>query len=180
MSVAAIVAVNWVGETNVVVRSAPFQRTTELTTKEVPFTDSVNGPPPAGAEAGLMLLAAGMGLLVLMTVKVCGLEIPAPGLNTTTSDIPPTAMSTAGIAAVSRVADTNVVLRSKPFQRTTELLAKLVPFTVSTKLAPPAVAVDGAMLDVTGSKVLLFKSRTDTLVEVLRFPAASRATAERR
>ena len=67
------------------------------------------------------------------------------GLNTETFTVPavPTAMSAAGISAVSCVPENVVGVMSAPFQRTTELLTKPVPSTVRVKAAPPAVALDG-------------------------------------
>src|SRR3989475_10233158 len=62
MSAAGIAAVNWVAVTYVVARSAPFQRTTELGTRFVPVTVSVNPGPPAAAVDGLRLVAVGTGL----------------------------------------------------------------------------------------------------------------------
>ncbi len=64
-----------------------------------------------------------------LIVKVLVLDVPPPGagLDTVTVAVPATAMSAAVIAAVNRVADTYVVVRFAPFQRTTELLTKPVP-----------------------------------------------------
>ena len=53
-------------------------------------------------------------------------------------------MSPAGIAAVSWVALTTVVVRSTPFQRTRDALTKLFPVTVRVNAGPPAVTVPGA------------------------------------
>jgi hypothetical protein len=63
ISPASIVAVNWVEDTYVVVRFAPFHRTTELGMKPLPLTVSVNPALPAVAKAGLRLSVAGTGLL---------------------------------------------------------------------------------------------------------------------
>ncbi len=60
MSEAGIAAVNWVEETNVVVRSDPFQRTTEPVTKLLPLTVRVKAVPPALAVAGLRLVMVGV------------------------------------------------------------------------------------------------------------------------
>jgi hypothetical protein len=48
--------------TKVVVRAAPFQRTTDVATKPLPFTVSVVGALPAGALVGERLLTDGVGL----------------------------------------------------------------------------------------------------------------------
>ena len=62
-SLAGMVVVSTVLETNPVVRSLPFQRTTELVTKFVPVMVSVNPPLPATVVAGLMTVIVGVGLL---------------------------------------------------------------------------------------------------------------------
>src|SRR2546421_318449 len=53
------------------------------------------------------------------------------------------AISAAEMAAESCVAETYVVARSVPFQRTTELVTRFVPVTVRVKPGPPAVAEVG-------------------------------------
>jgi hypothetical protein len=149
MSEAGIAALNRVAETNVVVRSSPFQRTTELVTNLLPLTVSVNPALPALAVVGLKLEIVGTRLLI---VRVNALEVPPPGagVNTVTGIVPANAMSEAGIAALNRVAETNVVVRSSPFQRTTELVTNLLPLTVSVNAAPPAVRDEGLKLVVVG------------------------------
>ena len=72
-------------------------------------------------------------------VKVSALEVPPPGFTTLTCAVPAAAMSLAGIAAVSCVALTNVVVRAAPFHCTTEPETKLLPLTVSVNAGPPAV-----------------------------------------
>jgi hypothetical protein len=157
MSVAGIDAVNWVAEIYVVVRSAPFHRTTEFVTKLVPFTVKVNAAPPAVAELGESPLVVGTGLLAGLIVNVCTLEVPPPGagLNTVTWAVPAAAISVAGIDAVNWVAEIYVVVRSAPFHRTTEFVTKLVPLTVNVNAAPPAVAELGERLVVVGTGLLL-------------------------
>jgi hypothetical protein len=92
-----------------------------------------------------------------LIVKVRALEVPPPGagLNTVTCAVPATAISDAGIAAVSRVEETNVVTRSAPFQRTTEFVTKPLPFTVNVNAAPPAVRDVGLRLVVVGTGLLI-------------------------
>jgi hypothetical protein len=65
------------------------------------------------------------------------------GLKTVTLAVPAVAMSAARIDAVTWVALTYVVVRSVPFHLTTEPEMKLIPFTVSVKAGPPAVAEEG-------------------------------------
>src|SRR5207248_7057160 len=103
-----------------------FQRTTEPGTKLVPVTVSVNCAPPATTDAGASPVVVGAGFAI---VKVCAFDVPPPGasVNTVTGAVPAVAMSGAEIVAVSCVADTYVVARTAPFQRTTEPGTKLVP-----------------------------------------------------
>ena len=57
--------------------------------------------------------------------------------------MPGLAMSAAVICAVSCVAETKVVVRLLPFQRTVEPATKLVPVTVSVKAVPLAGVDEG-------------------------------------
>src|SRR5207302_1878432 len=104
-SVAGITAVNCVGETYVVARSAPFHRTTEVLTKFVPVTVSVNCDPPAVADGGLRLVVVGIGLRI---VKVCGFDAAPPGggVDRVTCAVPAAAMSAGAIPTVSCVGET--------------------------------------------------------------------------
>src|SRR5262249_33797319 len=119
MSEAGIAATSRVALTNVVVRSEPFQRTCELEATFEPVTVRLKPAPPAVADVGLRREMAGAGAGAVM-VKVAAPEVPPPepGLNTVTAACPVEATSAAGIAATRRVALTNVVVRSEPFQRT--------------------------------------------------------------
>ena len=95
-------------------------------------------------------------------VKVRALETAPSGFCTVTEAVPAAAMSVAGICAVSWVALTKVVVRVAPFQRTTELLTKLLPFTVSVKAGPPATALlgeRGASTWAIGGRRLIVKVR---------------------
>jgi hypothetical protein len=123
----------------------------------LPLTVNVNAAPPAVAELGTSPLVVGTGLLPALMVNVWALEVPPPGagLNTVTWAVPAAAMSVAGIDAVNWVEEINVVARSAPFQRTTEFVTKLVPFTVNVNAAPPAVAELGASPLVVGTGLLL-------------------------
>jgi hypothetical protein len=154
MSAAVIVAVNWVGETYVVVRPDPFQFTVEPETKPVPFTVSVNPAPPAVAEAGLGPVVVGTGLLI---VNVWATEVPPPGAGfaTVTGAVPAVAMSAAVIVAVNWVGETYVAVRPDPFQFTVEPETNPVPFTVSANPAPPAVAEAGLRPVVVGAGLLI-------------------------
>src|SRR2546425_5894288 len=102
------------------------------------------GVPVAMLPDGASRVGAPGGVLLSM-VNTSALEVPPPGVgeNTVTDAVPAGARSAAVPAAVSRVALTNVVVRAAPFQRTLEPLTKLLPFTVSVRAAPPAVALVG-------------------------------------
>ena len=92
-----------------------------------------------------MLEIEGAGLL---TVNVTDDEVPPPGagVKTVMDSVAPAATSDAGIAAVSCVLLTKVVVRFEPLTCTTEPLMNLLPFTVSVNPALPAVALLGEML----------------------------------
>src|SRR5207247_2103434 len=121
MSFARICAWSWVLLRKVVVRIAPFQRTTDELLKFVPVVVSVPARPPANAALGADELSVGRGLVVVI-VNVTALEGPPPGvgLNTVTAAVPVAVMSLARIWAWSWVVLTKVVVRSLPFQRTTD------------------------------------------------------------
>src|SRR5205823_212291 len=91
---------------------------------------------------GVSAVVVGSGFVM---VNDCELDVPPPGagLKIVTVAVPAAAMSAAEIAAVSCVAETYVVARSAPFHRTTALVTKFVPVTVSVKAGPPAVAEVG-------------------------------------
>ena len=90
------------------------------------------------------MIASGAGAGAACVI-VKGRAVDAPiGFCTVTGAMPAAAISPAGIAAVSWVALTKVVVRFAPSQRTTEPLTKLLPFTVSVKRGPPAAALLGA------------------------------------
>src|SRR5438874_1040926 len=141
-SAAAMAAVSCVALTKVVVRAVPFQRTVEPLTKLVPVTVSVRAALPADVLVGDSVESVGEGLL---TLNVCAAEVPPPGagVTTVTDAVAAVARSEAGMAAVSCVALTKVVVRAAPFQRTPEALTKLLPFTVSVNAAPPTLALEG-------------------------------------
>jgi hypothetical protein len=141
-SVAGIAAVSWVAPTKVVLRFVPFQSTTEPFTKLLPVTVSVKAGPPAAALLGERELNVGAGAACVI-VKFRALDAAPPGFTTVTEAVPALVRSVAGIAAVSRVAPTKVVLRFVPFQSTTEPFTKLLPVTVSVKASPPATVLLG-------------------------------------
>src|SRR3970040_1735616 len=102
MSLAGMAAVSCVLLRKVVVRSAPFQRTTEEEIKPLPLTVRVKPASPAVALEGNKEVKLGPGLLM---VRTGAFEVPPPGagLNTVTCAVPAVARSLAGMAAVSCV-----------------------------------------------------------------------------
>ncbi len=144
MSVAGTTAVNCAALTNVVVSATPFHCTTEVVTKLLPVTVSVNAAPWAVAEVVERVPNVGVGFPALR-VNVIVVEIPPPGvgLNTVTEAVPADCKSVAGTVAVNCVALTKVVVSATPFHCTTEALTKLVPFNVSVNAGPSAVAEVG-------------------------------------
>jgi len=86
-------------------------------------------------------------------VNVCAFEVPPPGAGFTTviDAVPTVAISAALIVAVTDELETKVVVRAEPFQFTTEVETKFVPFTVKVKPDPPAVVEVGEMEVVVGT-----------------------------
>jgi hypothetical protein len=156
-SVAGMDAVTCVALTKVVVREEPSKLTTEAVTKLVPFTVSVNPASPTFLLVGKILVVVGTGLF---TVNVCAFEMPPPGAGfvTVILNVPAVVRSLAGIVAVNLMLLTNVVVRADPAKLTTDVETKFVPFTVSVRVAAPAVALTGEMLVVVGTG--LFTVRT--------------------
>lgn len=142
--------------TKVVVFAAPLKFTTEIETKFVPLTVSVNAAPPAVALVGESDVIVGAGLL-MMNVAVAEVPPPGAGLVTVTFTEPPVAISVARMAAVTCVELTNVVAFAEPLKFTTAPATKPVPFTVSVKAAPPAVALDGDSKVMAGSGLFTAK-----------------------
>src|SRR2546426_6536604 len=154
MPAAECAAVSGGGNDSVAAGPAPSHAPPGPATKSVPVTVSVNPASPATAAVGFSPVVVGTGLVML---KVCGFDVPPPGagLTTVTCAVPPVAMSVAGMAAVSWVAETNVVARSAPFHRTTEPATKSVPVTVSVNPASPATADVGFSPVVVGTGLVL-------------------------
>jgi hypothetical protein len=107
-------------------------------TKPVPVTVSVNPAFPCGINVGLRLATVGRGLF---TAKSMLAEVPPPGagLLTVTLFNAAVAISAAVNEIWSWLEETNVVVRATPLNCTTELLIKLLPFTLSVKPCPPTM-----------------------------------------
>lgn len=90
------------------------------------------------------------------TVNIWLFEMPPPGagLKTVMGYVPGVTRSDAGMVAVSCVAAIYVVVRSEPLKRTTDPVTKLLPFTVSVKVALPGAFAVGAMDEVDGTRLL--------------------------
>ena len=154
MSLAGIVAVSNVALVDVVGRSNPFHRTTEVDIKPVPVIVSVSVPLPAVAEPGLILLMVGSGLLI---EKFTAFDVPppGPGLKTEILEVPPAARSLAAMEAEIWVLLTKTVARFDPFQRTLDPLTKLLPLTTNVNGSPPVTAEVGATLVMLGVGLLI-------------------------
>src|SRR5438093_10787176 len=93
-------------------------------------------------------------------VRVCGFDVPPPGgaLTPVTCGVPATGTSAAATVTVSCVADTYVVERAVPFQRTTEPATKFVPVTVSVNCGAPAWIRLGLSPVVAGTGFVIVKA----------------------
>ena len=78
MSVANNCAVNCVALTKIVVRFAPFTRTTAPLTKPPPLTVNVNAGPPTVTDDGVKPLIEGSGF---PTENETDVEVPPPGVG---------------------------------------------------------------------------------------------------
>jgi len=156
---AVTVAVNWIELTKVVASAVTFQLTTAPLLKFEPFTVSVKVAPPAVVEVGLRLVIEGAdGALMGNVAAVDGLP---PEFSTVMLAFPMLTIRLPDTAAVTCVELTNVVLSAEPFQFTTAPPMKFVPFTVSMKPMPPAVAEVGLMLLIVGVGTVMLKPDDD-------------------
>src|SRR5499427_1100052 len=153
-SVACNATLTCVAESTVTVRAWPPTVAVAPAAKPVPVTVSVKAALPAVTLAGLRLLMLGVGFRSA-TVSGRAADVPPPGagVNTVMLGVPAAAISLAGMAAVSCVDETNVVVRPAPLTCTIEPFVKLEPVAVRVKAAPPADAAAGLMLDRTGAGV---------------------------
>lgn len=94
MSAAVTGMVTCVAFTNVVVRAVPLNVTTEVDTKLVPFTVSVNAAPPAVALVGEREVIAGTGLFTV-NCELPDVPPPGAGLVTVALSVQAVAMSAA-------------------------------------------------------------------------------------
>ena len=139
MSDAGMAAVSAVAETYVVVRFAPFQRTTELVTKSVPLTVNTKASPPAVVELWLRAAATGIGLPPgATTVKALPLVTVPPGAVTLRGPV----VAPAGAVAVICVLPFTVNEEAEvPLNFTAVAPAKPLPLMVTTVPAGPLEGV---------------------------------------
>ena len=78
-------------------------------------------------------------------------------MKTVTFAVPAVATSLAGMIAVSTVLETNPVVRSFPFQRTTELVTKFVLVMMRVNPPLPATVVDGLIVVIVGDGFVMVK-----------------------
>jgi hypothetical protein len=143
MSVNRIWACREVELLKVVLRTAPFQSTTEPARKFVPVTVRVKPPVPALALSGVTAVIVGVMGGVGKIEKFSGGDAPPPEFTTVMGSTPGLATSAALIWAVTVFALTNVVVRALLFQRTVEFAVKLAPLTVTVKSVAPATTLEG-------------------------------------
>src|SRR5436190_16290634 len=113
-------------------------------------------------------------------VNVCAFEVPPPGaaLRTVTGNVPPVSRSPAGIAALSCVELTNVVVRALLLKSTTEPERKPEPFTVSVSAAPPAVLDAGEILLMIGAGGPAQTIGVDIMAKIIQVTKKSAFTTE--
>ena len=90
----------------------------------------------------------------LAIVNVLAFDVPPHGVTTLTEAVPAVAMREAGTVAVSWVEEP-LVVSAVPFQFTVEPETKFVPFTVSVKPEPPAVAQVGLSELIVGAALIV-------------------------
>jgi hypothetical protein len=145
-SFALTFALRLVALPNVVASAEPFQSIAEVAVKFDPLTVNRNWLLPATVDEGANDLITGGGWLM---VKPAGADLALPAA-TVTAAVPAWAIRSAVTGTVSLVALANAVGRDVPFHCTIDDAVKPVPFTVSVKEGPPAVADDGVRLPIAG------------------------------
>lgn len=153
-------AVSEVDELKVVGSGVPFQSTIDELMKLLPLIASENVAAPAITLEGEREDIAGTGFAAV-TAKEATSEVPPPGaeLITVMLAVPAEPTSDAGTCATSWVAVPKVVGSATPFQSTTEVARKPVPFTVRENDAEPAWTLLGDSDDIAGSGLLWFTAK---------------------
>jgi len=157
-SAAVTSAVNCVELRNVVASVMLLKFTFEPMMKLDPVRVTVVLGLPTGTEVGLMLVNTGRGLMI---VKVCGADVPPPGVGVTTvmMAVPTAARSAAGITAVSWVVFTKVVVRAVVLKSTVAPFTKPLPVRVRVVLGLPKGTEVGLMEVSTGTGLMMAKGR---------------------
>ena len=155
-SAAGMTAVNVVSLTKVVASGVASKSAVELLRKPSPVSVMVVSELPTNVKFGLMLVSVGTGLV---TVKICGAEVPPPGPGVTTViDAGPIVVrSAAGIKAVNVVPLTKVVASGVAPKSAVDVLRKSVPVSVMVVSGLPANAEFGLMLVRAGAGLLMVK-----------------------
>ena len=158
MDPAAMTAPSTFELTKVVVRALPSNDTWLPGTKLLPFTTSGCAGEPTSTLAGEIDVRTGVGFSI---ESGCEPDVPPPGAAFVTSmeAIP---VETGVVTAVSCDELTNVVASGAPPSRTTLVMTKLDPVTVSVEGTPTRM-VDGERLPIEGTG---FWTVSVTLVEV--------------
>jgi hypothetical protein len=146
-------ALNCVVDTNVVDRTEPFQRMLAFWVKPDPFTVSTKVEPPRIAEDGERLVMVRPEALM---AKPMEFDDWVP-FCATTAAIPGWLIRLAAIGALNCVGDKNVVGSAEPFQRSFVLALKPAPDTVNENAAPPAVAFEGARVEMVNAGCVMVK-----------------------
>jgi hypothetical protein len=115
----------------------------------------VNAAEPAAAEFGVIAVNTGTGTVIVNVSVVTEIPPPGSGLDTCTPADPELNRSLLRIVAVNCVLLTNVVVRAVLFHSTVDPLTKLLPFTVSVKVALPPTAEVGDIDEITGKGLLI-------------------------
>jgi len=157
ISDAGMVAESCVALTSTVLSALPLKFTTELDTKFVPVTISVNPALPAITVGGERAVTPGAGLL---TVNAVAAEVPPPGVGLVTVifAVEAVATSAAVMLAVTCVELAKVVVLALPLKFTLDPFTKFVPFTVRVNAAAPAVTLEGERLATVGDGLLITKA----------------------
>ena len=150
--------------TTVVVRAAPFHSAVVPLPNPLPVSVRVNAASPAVALVGEIAVSVGTAAAIGVPEAIGKLrapEVPPPGagVTTITGTLATVAISAELTAVVSCLVLTNVVVRALPFQVIVEPFSKLLPFTVSVKAAPPAIAPAGLKLVNVGAGLFTAKAR---------------------
>jgi len=148
MSLLRICARSVPESTNVDERKLPLTLTLEVEVKLLPRICSVNDVPPELTVDGFRSVTNGVA--VPLTVSVTVFETTLFGFRTVMLSVRAVATSVDGMAAVSVVALTNVVGRELPLTRTTAVLPKFWPVTVSVNAPLPMPTCDGSIDEMAG------------------------------